>query len=103
MDVRDPLPRDVDTWEEYEALLESSRGEQRVSSWAADPVEVARRMDRVDYLFDEGLATALSLAMTLGLPLLLEGEPGVGKTAAAKCPGACARRPSSSASSATRD
>ena len=55
-----------------------------MSSWAADPVEVARRMDRVDYLLDEGLATALSLAMTLGLPLLLEGEPGVGKTAAAR-------------------
>jgi MoxR-like ATPase len=55
-----------------------------VTSWATDPVEVARRMDRVDYLVDEGLATALSLAVTLGLPLLLEGEPGVGKTAAAR-------------------
>jgi MoxR-like ATPase len=55
-----------------------------VSSWVDDPVEVGRRMDRVDYLVDEGLATALSLALTLGLPLLLEGEPGVGKTAAAR-------------------
>ena len=55
-----------------------------MSSWANDPVEVGRRMDRVDYLVDEGLATALSLALTLGLPLLLEGEPGVGKTAAAR-------------------
>lgn len=26
VDVRGPLPRDVDTWEEYEALLESSPG-----------------------------------------------------------------------------
>ncbi|MFT4989345.1 MAG: MoxR-like ATPase, partial [Acidimicrobiales bacterium] len=33
---------------------------------------------------DEGLATALYLAQSLGQPLLLEGEPGVGKTAAAK-------------------
>jgi MoxR-like ATPase len=30
------------------------------------------------------MATALYLALTLGQPLLLEGEPGVGKTAAAK-------------------
>ncbi|MFT7476540.1 MAG: MoxR-like ATPase [Verrucomicrobiales bacterium] len=36
------------------------------------------------YIVDEGLATALFLAQTLGQPLLLEGEPGVGKTAAAK-------------------
>lgn len=36
------------------------------------------------YLVDEGLATGLYLAQSLGQPLLLEGEPGVGKTAAAK-------------------
>jgi MoxR-like ATPase len=36
------------------------------------------------YLIDEGLATALYLAIALGRPLLLEGEPGVGKTTAAK-------------------
>lgn len=36
------------------------------------------------YIVDEGLATALFLAQTLGQPLLLEGEPGVGKTTAAK-------------------
>jgi MoxR-like ATPase len=41
-------------------------------------------LDEVGYLADEGLATALSLAVALGQPLLLEGEPGVGKTAAAK-------------------
>jgi MoxR-like ATPase len=38
----------------------------------------------MDYLVDEGLATALYLALALGRPLLLEGEPGVGKTTAAK-------------------
>jgi MoxR-like ATPase len=43
-----------------------------------------RQLDEVDYLVDEGLSTALYLALALGLPLLLEGEPGVGKTAAAK-------------------
>ncbi|GAA2592155.1 MoxR family ATPase [Dactylosporangium fulvum] len=35
------------------------------------------------YLADPALATALFLAVRLGQPILLEGEPGVGKTAAA--------------------
>jgi MoxR-like ATPase len=46
--------------------------------------DTAQRLDRVDYLVDEGLAMALYLAVRLGKPVLLEGEPGVGKTAAAK-------------------
>jgi MoxR-like ATPase len=37
-----------------------------------------------EYLADEGLATSIFLAMTLGRPLLLEGEAGVGKTEVAK-------------------
>ena len=32
------------------------------------------------YLADEGLATAVFLALSLKRPLLLEGEAGVGKT-----------------------
>ena len=36
------------------------------------------------YLADEGLATAIFLALRLGRPLLLEGEAGVGKTEVAK-------------------
>src|SRR6478735_5354258 len=36
------------------------------------------------YFADEGLVTATHLALTLGRPLLLEGEPGVGKTEIAK-------------------
>lgn len=36
------------------------------------------------YIADRGLATALFLALTLQRPLLLEGEPGVGKTEVAK-------------------
>ena len=36
------------------------------------------------YLPDEGLATAVYLALRLSRPLLLEGEPGVGKTELAK-------------------
>jgi MoxR-like ATPase len=50
----------------------------------SDETAVQRRLDQLDYLVDEGLATALYLALTLGQPLLLEGEPGVGKTTAAK-------------------
>ena len=36
------------------------------------------------YIADRGLATALFLALKLQRPLLLEGEPGVGKTEVAK-------------------
>ena len=50
----------------------------------ADAAEVQSRLDEMDYLVDEGTATALFFALTLGSPLLLEGEPGVGKTTAAK-------------------
>src|SRR5574340_1562236 len=50
----------------------------------ADVAELTRRFDAQDYLLDEGTATALYLALELGRPLLLEGEPGVGKTTAAK-------------------
>lgn len=46
--------------------------------------DLRARLDAVDFLVDEGLAMALFLAMRLGQPLLLEGEPGVGKTTAAK-------------------
>ena len=51
---------------------------------APDAGAVARRMDAVDYLVDEGLATAMFLALRLPQPLLLEGEAGVGKTEAAR-------------------
>ncbi|CAJ1585922.1 MoxR family ATPase [[Mycobacterium] wendilense] len=46
--------------------------------------DVVRRFDAHDHLLDEGTAAACYLATTLGRPLLLEGEPGVGKTTAAK-------------------
>jgi MoxR-like ATPase len=50
----------------------------------ADAEDVRRRLDEIDYLVDDGMATALFLALKLEQPLLLEGEPGVGKTTAAK-------------------
>jgi len=49
--------------------------------------DVATLLDTLDaenYLADAPLGTALFLAARMGQPLLLEGEPGVGKTEAAK-------------------
>ena len=46
--------------------------------------EVTRGLEENGYLPDEGLATAIFLAMRLQRPLLLEGEAGVGKTEVAK-------------------
>jgi len=50
-------------------------------------VQVARLQEAlggVGYLADDELATVLHLATTMGRPLLLEGEPGTGKTALAE-------------------
>ncbi len=49
-----------------------------------DVEDVVDRFDAQDYLLDTGTASAIYLAVTLARPLLLEGEPGVGKTTAAK-------------------
>lgn len=46
--------------------------------------ETRASLDAADYLVDDGMSMALFLAVKLGQPLLLEGEPGVGKTTAAK-------------------
>lgn len=50
----------------------------------ASPEALAARLEAAKYVADEGLATAMFLALRLGKPLLLEGAPGVGKTEAAK-------------------
>ena len=52
-----------------------------------EPVDipaVRAGLDAVGYLADEQLATALLLAIRMAQPVLLEGEPGVGKTEAAR-------------------
>lgn len=49
-----------------------------------DPSDVATALRANGYIADEGLATAVFLAITLQRPLLLEGEAGVGKTELAK-------------------
>ncbi len=51
---------------------------------AVSPEAVMSGLAELNYLADEGLATAIFLAIRLGKPLLLEGAPGVGKTEAAK-------------------
>ena len=48
------------------------------------PAGVSAALGRHGYLADEGLATAVFLALELHRPLLLEGEAGVGKTEVAK-------------------
>ena len=55
-----------------------------MSGVPASAEEVQRRFEEHGYLADDGMATAVFLTLELGLPLLLEGEPGVGKTAAAQ-------------------
>ncbi len=46
--------------------------------------ETAALLAGADYLADRQLATAIFVALRLGRPLLLEGEPGTGKTEVAK-------------------
>jgi MoxR-like ATPase len=58
-----------------------------VSESTGPPTDVAELTDLLrsgGYLADRGLSTAAYVAMTLGRPLLLEGEVGVGKTELAK-------------------
>ena len=46
--------------------------------------EVAERLGGTGYLCDDDLATVVFLALRMERPLLLEGEPGTGKTALAE-------------------
>jgi MoxR-like ATPase len=48
------------------------------------PAELVQRLDLVDYLADDGVATAAFLALRMARPLFVEGEAGVGKTALAQ-------------------
>jgi MoxR-like ATPase len=55
-----------------------------VTELPADVDALRSGLDASGYLTDDPLATALFLAVRMGQPILLEGEPGVGKTQAAK-------------------
>src|SRR5258708_29944784 len=62
----------------YTTLFRSS--EQAIASIDA----LAAALQAEGYFADRRLATAVFLALRLQRPLLLEGEPGVGKTALAQ-------------------
>jgi MoxR-like ATPase len=61
-----------------------SGAERSVRELVPDIETLAARLDAVDYLADDRLATAMFLGLRLPQPLLLEGEAGVGKTEAAR-------------------
>ncbi len=48
------------------------------------PADLAERLGKTGYLCDDALATIGFLALQMRRPLLLEGEPGTGKTALAE-------------------
>ncbi|MCC7025135.1 MAG: MoxR family ATPase [Thermomicrobiales bacterium] len=58
----------------------------------ASPESVQGTLAEARYFADEGLATAIFLSEALGKPLLLEGEPGVGKTEVARALATTTRR-----------
>ena len=49
-----------------------------------DIFQLIKKLDSLDYVVDEELATILLLMLKLKKPLLLEGPPGVGKTEASQ-------------------
>jgi len=65
-------------------VLPAPGGAVVVISPPAGVDEVLGSLRQHGYLADEGLGTAVYLAMVLDRPLLLEGEAGVGKTEVAK-------------------
>jgi MoxR-like ATPase len=56
----------------------------RIADLLPDVGSLLGALDGADYLADEPLGTSLFLAARMSQPILLEGEPGVGKTEAAK-------------------
>jgi MoxR-like ATPase len=55
-----------------------------LGEWFPDVAALSAALDKTDYLAGDQLSAALFLAVRMGQPILLEGEPGVGKTEAAK-------------------
>ena len=66
------------------AVLMSQQVVPAARTAPASPQDLADALRATGYLPDEGLATVAWLAMRLRRPLLLEGEPGTGKTALAE-------------------
>ena len=53
-------------------------------SWPRDVADTRRLLAEGGYVADDALATSVHLALRMGRPLFLEGEPGTGKTEIAK-------------------
>jgi MoxR-like ATPase len=66
------------------AVLMSQQVVPAARTAPASPQDLSDALRATGYLPDEGLATVAWLAMRLRRPLLLEGEPGTGKTALAE-------------------
>jgi MoxR-like ATPase len=66
------------------AGMHPTTAERPVRSRPGSPAELAKRLGETGYLCDDSLATIGFLALTMQRPLLLEGEPGTGKTALAE-------------------
>jgi MoxR-like ATPase len=62
------------------------------SSAFASPDDVRDRLFEARYVAGRGLATAVFVSTHLGMPLLVEGEPGVGKTELSKAIGGATGR-----------
>ena len=61
--------------------MEETRRSDLAEALSAD--DVRRALAEQDYLADQGLATAVFLALRMGRPLFCEGDAGVGKTSVA--------------------
>src|SRR5579863_4691282 len=64
--------------------LVSSEVSAEVGKRFPDVATLTAALDKTGYMAGDQLAAALFLAVRMGQPILLEGEPGVGKTQAAK-------------------
>ena len=64
--------------------LVSSEVSAEIGERFPDVTALSAALDKTGYMAGDQLAAALFLAVRMGQPILLEGEPGVGKTQAAK-------------------
>jgi MoxR-like ATPase len=64
--------------------VDQASADDAAARGATSPQALAERLSATGYLTDDGLATVGYLALAMRRPLLLEGEPGTGKTALAE-------------------
>jgi MoxR-like ATPase len=66
--------------EEYESLPDNQQVEDPEVEPVPEKDPLQKLVEREPYLASEPLVTAVNLAIALGRPLLLQGDPGCGKT-----------------------